>query len=202
MTWTVVTKANRTAVALADDHYSRQTPGSREIGPPGQKLVLLSDDQTAVWGSHRPAPWVNLRRMDGFEGHSCFIFRNTGPALSSILIREAVAITALRWGVGPFITYVAVDHVRSTNPGFCFVKAGFTRTGYRDQTKLGRMARLEMDANAVSDAMDELANAADYYDQFAMEPLSSLAPKILRRDKHGSNHILQRRPGRHGPRSV
>ena len=181
MLWDVVKKTDPMAVALADDHYSRQTPGSREIGPPGQKLVLLSPDHTAVWGSHRPAPWTGIQRMDGFKGHNCFIFRNTGPILSSSLIWEAVGITALRWGAAPFITYVAVDHVRSTNPGYCYIQAGFVRTGYRDQTKLGRMARLEMDIATVTAAIAGLENPTNYYDALAMEPLSSLAPKHIRK---------------------
>ena len=185
MLWDVVTKADSRAVALADDHYSRQTPGSREIGPPGQKLVLLSSDHTAVWGSHRPAPWTGIQRMDGFTGHNCFIFRNIGPTLSSALIWEAVGITALRWGVAPFLTYVAVDHVRSNNPGYCYIKAGFVRVGYRDQTKLGRMARLEMDITTVTDAMNGLENPTKYYDPLAMEPLSSLAPKIIKKKRGG-----------------
>jgi hypothetical protein len=181
MHWDVVTKSNPVAIALADDHYSRQTPGSREIGPPGQKLVLLSHDHKAVWGSHRPAPWTGIQRMDGFAGHNCFIFRNTGAVLSSDLIREAVGITALRWGLAPFLTYVAVDHVRSTNPGYCYIQAGFVRAGYRNQTKLGRMARLEMDIATVAQALDALDHPGDYYNPLAIEPLSSLAPSLRKR---------------------
>lgn len=148
--WEVVKKTDRRAIALADRHYSRQKPGSRELGPPGQKIILLSNDQLAVWGSHRPAPWTGIKRMDGFEGHCCFLFRNEGAGLSSQLIREAVALTAKQWGIAPFITYVAVSKIASPNPGYCFKQAGFVHVKFRDKTKHGRMARLEMDAETVA----------------------------------------------------
>lgn len=162
--WTLVKKTNKVAVGLADFHYSRQKVGSREIGPPGQKIVLLNNDSTAVWGSHRPAPWTGIQRMDKFQGSSCFIFRNTGTTLSSELIREAVGITALRWGDQPMITYVALDHVRSTNPGYCFLRAGFTRVGYRDKTKLGRMARLELSVDQVVECRLEIDDPQHWID--------------------------------------
>lgn len=148
--WHEVSKCDKLALEIAKPHYSRAKPDSNELGPPGQKIVFVSDDWKALWGSHRPAPWAGVKRMDGFEGHSCFIFRNAGSQyLSSGMIREAVALTARRWGIAPFITYVATDKVRSNNPGFCFLKAGFRRVGYKDKTKHGRMARLEMDAMEV-----------------------------------------------------
>ena len=156
MDWVEVKKTDKAAIALADRHYSRQKPGSRELGPPGQKILLLTDSNDAVWGSHRPAPWAGVKRMDGFEGHCCFLFRNEGPLLSSTLIREAVAFTAALWGVAAFITYVAVNKVKSPNPGYCFLKAGFHRVGYRDKTKHGLMARLEMDASEVGGCLEEL----------------------------------------------
>ena len=156
--WSLVKKTNKIAVSLADDHYSRQKIGSREIGPPGQKIVLLNHDHTAVWGSHRPAPWAGIERLDKFSGSSCFIFRNTGDTLSSILIREAVGITALRWGDDPFITYVALNRIRSSNPGFCFLKAGFDRVGYNSKTKLGLMARLEMSSIEVIKCRNEITD--------------------------------------------
>ncbi len=75
--------------------------------------------------------------------------------MASEMIREAVAITAKTWDVAPFITYVACEKVRSTNPGYCFIKAGFVRKGYKERTKHGRMARLEMDAEEVSVCLQE-----------------------------------------------
>src|SRR5262249_4615623 len=67
-----------------------------------------------------------------------------GP-LASLMIREAIALTCKKWGVAPFITYVAIGKVRhKRDPGRCFVRAGFKRCGVRQKTKHGPMLRLEM----------------------------------------------------------
>lgn len=152
--WREVSKCDKEAIAFAAPHYSIAKPFSKELGPPGQKIVLMGKDGKALWGSHRPAPWAGVKRMDGFEGHSCFIFRNDGGPLSSEIIRDAIAITALKWGVAPFITYVAVDKVKKKrDPGRCFIKAGFHKVAVREKTKHGRMLRLEMDAKIVAAAV-------------------------------------------------
>jgi hypothetical protein len=143
--WREVSKCDVQAREIARPHYSRAKPDSNELGPPGQKIVLVGKDGKALWGSHRPAPWANVKRMDGFDGHSCFIFRNCGGPLSSVIIREAVAATVQKWGVAPFITYVAIDKVRrKRDPGRCFLRAGFHRAGIKQKTKHGPMLRLEM----------------------------------------------------------
>jgi len=148
--WIEVKKTDKRAVSLADRHYSRGKVGSREIGPPGQKIVLITENERAVWGSHRPAPWANIKRMDGFEGHSCFIFRNEDCGfLSSALIREAIGLTVEKWGVAPFLTYVAVTKVESPNPGYCFLKAGFEGIAFREKTKHGLMRKLVMPSEEV-----------------------------------------------------
>ena len=96
--------------------------------------------------------------MDGFEGHNCFIFRNTGTSLSSELIREAVAITAVKWGIAAFITYVAIEKVRhKRDPGRCYLKAGFHRVVIKEKTKHGPMLRLEMERDEVRNCLEEYA---------------------------------------------
>ena len=117
---------------------------------------MMGKDGRALWGSHRPAPWARgVQRMDGFKGNSCFIFRNDGGPLSSVLIREAVAITSLEWDLAPFITYVAINKVNSRNPGYCFIMAGFKKVGVRKKTKHGPMLRLEMDIDTVRECVRE-----------------------------------------------
>lgn len=157
--WREVSKCDREALDFAKPHYSRASPESSELGPPGQKIVLMGKDGKALWGSHRPAPWSGVKRMDGFDGHSCFIFRNEGGPLSSEIIREAIGITALRWGIAPFITYVATEKIRrKRDPGRCFVKAGFRPISFKERTKHGKMLRLEMGKEAVGDCLRELCN--------------------------------------------
>jgi len=158
--WIEVSKCDKKAIAFCQPHYSIATPNSRELGPPGQKILLMGEDGKAVWGSHRPAPWAKgrkgqIERMDGFRGHSCFIFRNDGGPQSSGLIRQAVAITAMEWNLAPFITYVSINKIRCKEPGKCFVKAGFRRVTVRDKTKHGPMLRLEMDQWEVMHCVQE-----------------------------------------------
>jgi hypothetical protein len=62
------------------------------------------------------------------------MFRNLGFCLSSSLIEDATAETYRQWlskyGTLPperLRTEVDIERVRSSNPGFCYLKAGWTR---------------------------------------------------------------------------
>ncbi len=114
------------ALALADEHYNRQKPGTGQFAPPGRRLVLVAGDPVAaVWcSSHQrfpdhawPGAWV------------CTMFRNVGAGLSSELIRDAIAVTREEWGDPPdqgMITFVDPRKVRNKrDPGRCFRRAGF-----------------------------------------------------------------------------
>lgn len=129
MRWRLSHRYDPPAVAIADRHYNRQTPGAPQFVPPGRCLVLLGPGALWVssWQAHvrhaYPGAWVNS------------LFRNeTREALSSELITEAVAATVWRWGpppavAYPFITFIDPDEIRSTNPGYCYLKAGWERIG-------------------------------------------------------------------------
>ena len=63
---------------------------------------------------------------------NCAVFRNEGPARSSALILAAEVFAARRWPLeDTYYTYVDQRRIRSTNPGYCFLKAGWRRTGRR-----------------------------------------------------------------------
>jgi hypothetical protein len=68
--------------------------------------------------------------------------------LSSGLIREAVGLTRDLWGVADFMTYVSAEKVKSINPGYCFLRAGFKSDGWI-KGKHGRMRRLVMASSEV-----------------------------------------------------
>jgi hypothetical protein len=129
--WTIVRKFDPVAAKLADGHYSRRKPGSPQFMPPGQTLILLSDDATALFGWWRPHPDSGLKSMNGFDGWTCTIFRNTGATLSSRLIHAAENVLLVRHDIGPdgFMTYVWDRKVRSRNPGYCFKCAGYQVAG-------------------------------------------------------------------------
>lgn len=129
--WNIVTKFDPAACALADRHYSRRKIGAPQFMPPGQTLVLLTPDRRAVFGWWRPHPASGLKAMNGLDGWTCTIFRNEGAAQLSALILDAERELLARHDCGPsgLITYVFDRKVRSTNPGFCFLCAGWERRG-------------------------------------------------------------------------
>lgn len=130
MRWCLSHRAHPRAVALADRHYSRQKPGTPQFVPPGQCLVLLTEAADAVWVTSWPFPEYVKHRWPG--AWVCSIFRNEGDELSSELIAEAVAATRWVWPEVPhlgMVTFVDRRKVRSTNPGYCFLQAGFVKDG-------------------------------------------------------------------------
>ena len=68
--------------------------------------------------------------MNGKDGWTCTIFRNTGSTLSSALILEAEGALQGK-GCGPdgLMTYVWDAKVKSVNPGYCFKMAGYRVIG-------------------------------------------------------------------------
>lgn len=128
MPWLRVTKFDRRAVALADEHYSRRKPGSSQFMPPGQTIVLLHSSGRAVFGWCRPDPKSGVKQMNGLDGWTCTIFRNDGGGLSSGLILEAEESLyehADDCGPDGLLTYVWDEKVSSANPGYCFKCAGW-----------------------------------------------------------------------------
>jgi hypothetical protein len=111
---------------LADKHYSRRTVGARQFCYSGRKLVLRNAAGTVlfVW----MFPDSNLR-MDGQRDYNCAIFRNESQRLSSEIILEAEEWARRTWGSGRMYTYIDPGKVRSRNPGYCFLCAGWERAG-------------------------------------------------------------------------
>ena len=137
MTWRISHKYDVAGAALADRHYSRRKIGAPQFCPPGQTLVLVTPDGDAVFAWWRPHPASGLKAMNGLDGWTCTIFRNESARRSSELILEAEAILRERHDCGPdgLITYVDTKKVRSSNPGFCFQRAGWSKTGWAKKGK-------------------------------------------------------------------
>ena len=74
--------------------------------------------------------WIKQKyRLDRQVGVNCAVFRNEGTVLSSDLIREASDMAEARWPDERLYTYVNPRRIRSTNPGCCFLKAGWRVCG-------------------------------------------------------------------------
>jgi hypothetical protein len=89
----------------------------------GEKLVLRTAGACAFF------VWRKFRDASGQTGINCAAFRNEGAHRSSELIRQADAIADCLWPGERHYTYVDPARVRSTNPGFCFLAAGWRRCG-------------------------------------------------------------------------
>jgi len=91
---------------------------------PGQKMVLLSEDQTALF------VWRKFISMDNQRGVNCAVFRNEGPTQASDLIKSAMELAWGRWPGERLYTYVNPKFVKSKNPGYCFIMANWKRCGF------------------------------------------------------------------------
>lgn len=137
--WLEVRDGNLTAAALYDRHYSRNlgSVGSDRIAGPGRKMVLLTPCARAlfVWRQ-----FISKDPLASNDDVNCAVFRNEGAGLASDLIRAAMALAWARWPGQRLYTYVNPRRVRSTNPGCCFLRAGWRRCG---TTKTRRLLILE-----------------------------------------------------------
>ena len=137
--WLNVTDGNPTAAALYDRHYSRNPAarGDPRVAGPGEKLVLLTPCVRALFVWRR---FISKDPTAGPLDVNCAIFRNEGAGLASELIRSAMPLAWGKWGPQRLYTYVNPRRVRSSNPGCCFLRAGWRRCGV---TKTRRLLILE-----------------------------------------------------------
>jgi hypothetical protein len=132
--WVEVKDGNDSVRSIFDRHYSRKSYADGRkpllfVGP-GEKMVLMSPDARAIFA------WRRFISGDGQEGINCAIFRNEGASLSSDLVVAADALADVRWPGERHYTYVNPRKVRSSNPGFCFIAAGWQRCGVTKWNKL------------------------------------------------------------------
>jgi len=130
--WRMSNRADPRARPLADRHYTRQSVGAAQFVPPGRCLVLLTANADALWVTSWPfAQYVKHAWAGAWV---CSLFRNESGALSSDLIREAVAVTRGHYGAPPdlgMISFVDASKTRhKRDPGRCFRKAGFEAVGF------------------------------------------------------------------------
>lgn len=128
--WFAVKDGDDRARALYLRHYSakknrRPWRQSRQFVGPGQKFVLLNTEGTALF------VWLKntVERYDKQEGVICAVFRNESSVRSSDLIREAMDLAWRKWPGERLFTYVDPGQVQSTNPGYCFQRAGWQKCG-------------------------------------------------------------------------
>lgn len=112
-------------------------------------MLLLTQDNLALF------VWRKFRSMDHQEGVNCAVFRNEGSnaGRASEMILAAEAEAAARWPGERFYTYVDGRKVKSRNPGYCFIMAGWRKCGF---TGKGLLILEKLPANAESLAQETL----------------------------------------------
>lgn len=164
MTWLLSNPADPAVRALADRHYSRQTPGSVRFVQSGKCIVFKVPGGRKEWvatvrnGEVKKAEqmevaaagWVTHWPIAAYVRHAWAgawvnqFYRNESAYKSSDLIREAVEMTVAAWGPPPplgMVTMIDPAVVRPTmvhgTPvvGWTYLQAGFERVG---ETKGGK----------------------------------------------------------------
>lgn len=126
--WYLTKDGDRACLELYLRHYSSHKRGDSAPGQfvgPGENIVLRTFDADALFVWRRFVDDAVPKQ----HGINCAVFRNEGPRLSSELVRQADAIADFAWPGARHYTYVNAARVRSTNPGFCFLQAGWEHCG-------------------------------------------------------------------------
>lgn len=132
--WWITRDGDLDCLDLFLRHYSsdkrvRWRDGELFVGP-GEKLVLRTADGRAVfvWRNFVD-DCIDQRTGQRQQGVNCAVFRNESEHLSSALIRQADRIADAVWTDRRHYTYVRREAVASSNPGYCFLRAGWRRCG-------------------------------------------------------------------------
>jgi hypothetical protein len=128
--WLEVRDADPRARALFSRHYSKYhyadgRQPAKFIGP-GEYICLLTPEADAMF------VWKKFLDASGQQG----------PRLSSDLILAAECYAWRRWPGERLYTYINPRKIRSSNPGYCFLRAGWRRCGVTKTRRLIIMEKL------------------------------------------------------------
>lgn len=157
MIWWATTDQDLDVLAMYRRHYShRGYADGREVWQclgPGNKFALRTPEGDAIFGWRKFIDdCIDERTGERQQGVNCAFFRNEGRHRSSECIRQADAIADALWPDRRHYTYVDPGEVRSANPGYCFICAGWRRCG-RTKSGLIVLERVLADGNQVANAI-------------------------------------------------
>lgn len=151
--WRDVKDGYQPAADMYSRHYSahqykderRKQYGYRNrfmIVGPGEKVVLMTERDDALF------VWRRFKDASGQLGVNCSVFRNESYLLSSWLIEQACKLAWQKWPEERLYTYVNSTAILSSNPGYCFKKAGWRlvrdAAGRPATTKVNKLLILEI----------------------------------------------------------
>ena len=131
--WYLTKDGDQYCLELYERHYScyNYKDGRKRklfVGP-GEKVVLRT------WEADAMFVWRKFIDDSGQKGVNCAVFRNESNKKSSELILQADAIAFAVWPDKRHYTYVNANKVKSTNPGYCFKRAGWKQCGITKKRK-------------------------------------------------------------------
>jgi hypothetical protein len=132
--WWLTKDGDADCLTLYKKHYSAYPYADGRIRKlfcgPGEKVVLrtFAGEAFFVWRRFKD-DCIDQRTGERQDGINCAAFRNEGAHQSSILIRQADAIADCLWPGRRHYTYVNSARIKSANPGYCFLRAGWSRCG-------------------------------------------------------------------------
>lgn len=138
--WCLTKDGDRTCLELFQRHYSnykyKDGRQPKRFCGPGQRVVLrtASGDALFVWRKFKD-DCIDQRTGERQQGINCAIFRNESPIRSSLLITQADSIADFIWPDQRHYTYVNPKAIRGSNPGFCFISAGWVRLKQRTKSR-------------------------------------------------------------------
>lgn len=131
--WWLTKDGDLDCLELYERHYSAyQYKDGRvrdRFAGPGEKVVLRTAEGDAMF------VWRKFKDDSGQQGINCAVFRNESSHKSSELIRQADSIADCIWPHSRHYTYVNAQAVASSNPGFCFIAAGWQRLPIRTKKR-------------------------------------------------------------------
>jgi hypothetical protein len=133
--WWLTKDGDRDCLRMYERHYSsyryRDGRKRKQFVGPGETIVLRTFDGDAFF------VWRRFIDDSGEQGVNCAAFRNESGHQFSELVRQADAVADFCWPRLRHYTYVDPKAIRSRNPGYCFLVAGWRRCKHR--TKSGLM---------------------------------------------------------------
>lgn len=126
--WWLTKDGDLDCLEMYERHYSaykyKDGRVRKQFVGPGEKVVLRTESADAFF------VWRKFIDDSGQQGVSCAAFRNESGYRSSELIRQADKIADCLWPDLRHYTFVDTKAVKSKNPGFCFIAAGWKRCGW------------------------------------------------------------------------
>ncbi len=132
--WWLSKDGDKTGLEKYEKHYSarkyKDGRARKLFMGPGEKVVLRT------WEADAYFTWRVFIDDSAQEGIFNSFFRNESPYRSSELIRQADAIAECLWPDSRHYTEVDATKIRSRNPGYCYLCAGWRRAGHTKSGKL------------------------------------------------------------------